>query len=126
MGLFSQFWVPAERSRIDTVAPRHWEQPLSRSFFARLRGLLRGACHRARIRATRWLAMTISLAPSALLRLLAAHLHLAEALGPALAIVLRAALHGKRIVGHVFRDHRARADISAIADSDRRYQRRVG
>jgi hypothetical protein len=24
----------------------------------RLRGLLRGACHRARIRATRWLAMT--------------------------------------------------------------------
>jgi transposase len=29
------------------------------SFFARRNGLLRGACHRARIRATRWLAMTI-------------------------------------------------------------------
>ena len=28
------------------------------SFFARRNGLLRGACHRARIRATRWLAMT--------------------------------------------------------------------
>src|SRR3982074_1356233 len=28
------------------------------SFFARQDGLLRGACHRARIRATRWLAMT--------------------------------------------------------------------
>src|SRR6266481_3625848 len=30
------------------------------SFFARQDGLLRGACHRARIRATRWLAMTVS------------------------------------------------------------------
>jgi hypothetical protein len=28
------------------------------SFFLLLHGLLRGACHRARIRATRWLAMT--------------------------------------------------------------------
>src|SRR5882762_3617061 len=28
------------------------------SFFTRPAGLLRGACHRARIRATRWLAMT--------------------------------------------------------------------
>src|SRR5260221_57261 len=28
------------------------------SFFARRNGLLRGACHRARVRATRWLAMT--------------------------------------------------------------------
>jgi hypothetical protein len=28
------------------------------AFFARQDGLLRGACHRARIRATRWLAMT--------------------------------------------------------------------
>jgi hypothetical protein len=27
-------------------------------FFVRRNGLLRGACHRARIRATRWLAMT--------------------------------------------------------------------
>ena len=30
-------------------------------FLARRDGLLRGACHRARIRATRWLAMTASL-----------------------------------------------------------------
>src|SRR5712671_5921850 len=30
------------------------------SFFTRRDGLLRGACHRARIRATRWLAMTVS------------------------------------------------------------------
>ncbi len=30
------------------------------SFFTRRDGLLRGACHRARIRATRWLAMTAS------------------------------------------------------------------
>jgi hypothetical protein len=30
------------------------------SFFARRDGLLRGACHRARVRATRWLAMTVS------------------------------------------------------------------
>ncbi len=30
------------------------------SFFAQRDGLLRGACHRARIRATRWLAMTVS------------------------------------------------------------------
>ena len=29
------------------------------SFFTRRDGLLRGACHRARIRATRWLAMTV-------------------------------------------------------------------
>src|SRR5260370_35337411 len=29
------------------------------SFFPRRDGLLRGACHRARVRATRWLAMTI-------------------------------------------------------------------
>jgi hypothetical protein len=29
------------------------------SFFAPRNGLLRGACHRARIRATRWLAMTV-------------------------------------------------------------------
>ena len=31
------------------------------SFFALRHGLLRGACHRARIRATRWLAMTIAI-----------------------------------------------------------------
>jgi hypothetical protein len=30
------------------------------SFFVRLDGLLRGACHRARIHATRWLAMTVA------------------------------------------------------------------
>jgi hypothetical protein len=33
------------------------------SFFARQDGLLRGACHRARIRATCWLAMTEVVVP---------------------------------------------------------------
>jgi hypothetical protein len=39
---------------------RHCEERNRRSnpFFTRRDGLLRGACHRARIRATRWLAMT--------------------------------------------------------------------
>jgi len=38
---------------------RHCERSEAiHSFFARQDGLLRGACHRARIRATRWLAMT--------------------------------------------------------------------
>jgi hypothetical protein len=40
--------------------PRHCERSEAiHSFFARRDGLLRGACHRARIRATRWLAMTV-------------------------------------------------------------------
>jgi hypothetical protein len=40
---------------------RHCERSEAiHSFFARRDGLLRGACHRARIRATHWLAMTIS------------------------------------------------------------------
>jgi hypothetical protein len=39
---------------------RHCERSEAiHSFFARRDGLLRGACHRARIRATRWLAMTV-------------------------------------------------------------------
>src|ERR1700704_6089354 len=38
---------------------RHCERSEAiHSSFARRDGLLRGACHRARIRATRWLAMT--------------------------------------------------------------------
>src|SRR4029079_8774595 len=32
-------------------------------FFLSMHGLLRGACHRARIRATRWLAMTLKYPP---------------------------------------------------------------
>src|SRR5258708_1624234 len=41
--------------------PRHCEQRSDaaiHAFFLRRHGLLRGACHRARVRATRWLAMT--------------------------------------------------------------------
>src|SRR5258707_12197110 len=58
---------------LSTGCTRHCEEPTGpafgqpddklrdeaiHSFFARRDGLLRGACHRARIRATRWLAMT--------------------------------------------------------------------
>src|SRR5260370_16763906 len=64
--------------------------------------------------------------PSAFLRLLPAQLHLAVALGAALAVVLRAALDRHRIVGHVLGDHRARTDIGAVADLHRRHQRRIG
>ncbi len=40
---------------------RHCERSEAiHSFFLLQHGLLRGACHRARIRATRWLAMTVS------------------------------------------------------------------
>jgi hypothetical protein len=45
------------------IISRHCEERSDEaihSFFARRHGLLRGACHRARIRATRWLAMTVS------------------------------------------------------------------
>src|SRR5712672_983662 len=45
------------------LEPRHCEERSDEaihSFFTRRDGLLRGACHRARIRATRWLAMTVS------------------------------------------------------------------
>jgi hypothetical protein len=46
------------------ISQRHCEELLRRSNPASLpcakkAGLLRGACHRARIRATRWLAMTL-------------------------------------------------------------------
>jgi len=41
-----------------TAAPSLRAQRSNPSFFLRRYGLLRGACHRARIRATRWLAMT--------------------------------------------------------------------
>src|SRR5438876_1274798 len=45
---------------------------------------------------------------STFLRLLRPHLHLAIALRPAFAVVLRAALDRHRIVGHVLGDDRAR------------------
>jgi len=44
-----------------TVKDRHCEERSDEAIqlsFAKEAGLLRGACHRARIRATRWLAMT--------------------------------------------------------------------
>src|ERR1700737_3560627 len=56
-------------------------------------------------------------------RRLAAGFHLPISPGAALAIDLRAALHGERIVGDVFRDDRARTDIGALADLHRRHQR---
>jgi hypothetical protein len=60
MGIASPF---ALRASADAVAPRtrHCEERKRRSNPYRVtwsHGLLRGACHRARIRATRWLAMT--------------------------------------------------------------------
>jgi len=51
------------RSHILKLECRHCEEQSDEaihSFFARRDGLLRGACHRARLRATRWLAMTVS------------------------------------------------------------------
>src|SRR5438132_12881321 len=53
---------PRRRQRIEyKTQPRLCEERLRRSNPCRRKrrdGLLRGACHRARIRATRWLAMT--------------------------------------------------------------------
>ena len=61
-----------------------------------------------------------------ILRFLRPHLHLAIPLRPALAVVLRAALHRHRVVRHVLGDDRARTDIGAVADLHRRHQRGVG
>jgi hypothetical protein len=54
--------TPTKQGKFALRANRHCEERQRRSnpFLRRRRsGLLRGACHRARIRATRWLAMTI-------------------------------------------------------------------
>src|SRR5882672_5351222 len=72
-----------------------------------------------------WRELVLSV-PSTFLRLLAPQLQLAVSLSPALAVVLRAALDGQRIVGHVLGDHRAGADIGAVADFHRRHQRGIG
>jgi hypothetical protein len=57
-----RWWGAARRAPLPTCRPshRHCEERNRRSNPAFLwrYGLLRGACHRARIRATRWLAMT--------------------------------------------------------------------
>jgi hypothetical protein len=46
--------------RVTRLSPRHCERSEAiHSFFMPGHGLLRGACHRARIHATRWLAMTV-------------------------------------------------------------------
>src|SRR5258705_13881680 len=50
--------APREREFMFTVIARSSCDEAIHSFFTRRNGLLRGACHRARIRATRWLAMT--------------------------------------------------------------------
>src|SRR5437899_8660038 len=59
-------WVPAfAGTTMEEQHSRHLRRHCERSeaihssFFAPRDGLLRGACHRARIRATRWLAMTL-------------------------------------------------------------------
>src|SRR5271157_38 len=49
-----------------------------------------------------------------------------ERLRPAGPRLLAAARHGKRVGIDWLGDHRARADISALADRDRRDERRVG
>src|SRR5580700_401203 len=64
--------------------------------------------------------------PASRLRHLAPRLHLADSHRSPLAVGLRAALDGKRIVGYVFGDHRTGADIGAVADVDRRHQRGIG
>src|SRR6185437_16556480 len=60
------------------------------------------------------------------LRLPALGLDLAIARGAALADALLAALDRHRVVRDIPGDDRARADIGAGADLDRRHQRRVG
>jgi len=53
--------------RRGTPPPRHCEEPgdeAIQSFFSWHDGLLRGVYHRVRIRATRWLAMTLHPAAS--------------------------------------------------------------
>ena len=53
--------APRDRENVSEFARRHCEERSDEaihSSFARRHGLLRGACHRARMRATRWLAMT--------------------------------------------------------------------
>ena len=72
----------------------------------------------------RW-DITVLSGKLAFLRLLRPRFHLAISLGAALAVVLRGALH-RRIVGHVFRDHRARPDIGAVTDFDGRDKRGIG
>ena len=52
-------------------------------------------------------------------------LRLAQALGPAFLDGLPAAPDRQRIRRHVRGDHRAGADIGAVADLDRRDQRRI-
>src|SRR4249919_1729003 len=53
-------------------------------------------------------------------------LEIAKPLGPAFLNGLSATSKSKRIGRHVSGDHRARTDISAVADGHRRNQRRIG
>jgi hypothetical protein len=53
--------APRERGGVSCVIARSERDEAIYSSLARRDGLLRGACHRARVRATRWLAMTTGL-----------------------------------------------------------------
>jgi hypothetical protein len=58
--------APRDRGRVSYAKARLCENGATKQsilFFARRDGLLRGACHRARIRATRWLATTVRAVP---------------------------------------------------------------
>src|SRR5882724_652007 len=56
----------------------------------------------------------------------AAGFHLTISLGSALAIGLLGPLQRHRIVGYIAGNDRARTDVSAAADLDRRHQRGIG
>src|SRR5712691_11951403 len=53
-------WSRIWRSRRPFSSLRGAKRRSNPAFLGEANGLLRGACHRARIRATRWLAMTVS------------------------------------------------------------------
>ena len=125
--LSSNPYKPLGRNPLGRESRRCAERPKSRSHLAidTARGWRRAALAPPFLRDARDDG-AVRLTPSAFLRLLAARLHLAISLGPALAGGLLAAFDGQRIVGHVLGDDRARTDIGALADLHRGHQRGVG
>jgi hypothetical protein len=55
--------LPSSRAPVARLSPRYCEErsdeAIQLSFHGAKAGLLRGACHRARVRATRWVAMMV-------------------------------------------------------------------